>query len=107
MNAETIESPTLAPVTSPVNLGSNVEFTIRDLVDVIQSVMEEINREKQVSIEKLKIEYVSLPVDDPRQRRPDITRAQELLQWSPTWKLKDGVREMALSYLKRIEDGEL
>lgn len=101
------ESDTMAPVTSPVNLGNSEEFTIRELVDVIQGVLEEISQERNITIEKLKIEFVSLPVDDPRQRKPDISRAKALLGWSPTWKLKDGVKEMALSYLKRIEDGQL
>jgi len=107
MNAEPQESSTMEPVTSPVNLGSSDEFTIRELVNVIESVLEEISRERGISIAKLKIEYVSLPVDDPKQRKPDTTRAKEMLKWSPKWKLREGIKEMALSYLKRIEDGEL
>lgn len=101
-NAEAV-----APVTSPVNLGSGDEFTIRELVDLIGSVMEEIGQERQVTFAKQMIEYVALPVDDPRQRKPDISRANALLHWTPTWKLRDGIKEMALSYLRRMEDGEL
>ncbi|UZJ54878.1 hypothetical protein CBS101457_004198 [Exobasidium rhododendri] len=95
------------PVTSPVNLGSGEEFTIRELVNVIREVLGEISAEKKMTFTELKIEHVSLPVDDPKQRKPDITRAKELLDWSPVWKLKDGVKTMALSYLKSIEDGRL
>jgi UDP-glucuronate decarboxylase len=108
MNTEDGEdsNPTMR-VTSPVNLGNDVEFTIRELVNVIGTVLEEIGQEKGIAFEKLSIEYASLPVDDPRQRKPDITRANELLGWSPTWKLKDGIKEMALSYLQAIGNGQL
>lgn len=108
MNSESLEDDTAAPInTLPVNLGSDNEFTIRDLVNVITEVLDEISTGRQVPLAKHTFVFTSLPVDDPRQRKPDITRAKELLNWSPKWKLKDGIKEMALSYLKRMDEGEL
>jgi UDP-glucuronate decarboxylase len=107
MNVEAEQVDSSIPVTSPVNIGNDVEFTIAQLVDVIQSVLDEVAKERGTVSEKLRVENKALPVDDPRQRRPDISRAKELLNWTPTWKLVDGVKQMALSYLKRIEEGEL
>jgi UDP-glucuronate decarboxylase len=105
MNADSRDNE--EPVTSPVNLGSNQEITIRELVDIITNVLDEISQTRPVSPNRHKIEYSSLPVDDPRQRRPDITRAEGLLGWSPKWALRDGIKEMALSYLDRMEAGQL
>jgi nucleoside-diphosphate-sugar epimerase len=45
------------------------------------------------------IVYAELPVDDPKQRRPDITRARELLAWSPDVSLRDGL-ELTLAAVK-------
>lgn len=53
------------------------------------------------------IEYLPIPVDDPRQRRPDITRARMLLQWQPTWGLREGVLEMGLFYVQQMKAGLL
>lgn len=110
MNSESSAATenTSAPInTLPVNLGSDNEFTIRELVEIITEVLDEISLGRQVPLAKYTFEFTSLPVDDPRQRRPDITRAKELLNWSPKWKLEDGIREMAQSYLKRMDEGEL
>jgi UDP-glucuronate decarboxylase len=68
-------------VTGPINLGNPGEFTISELANI---VIEKTNSES-------KIEYLSLPVDDPTRRQPDITRAKETLGWQPTIALSEGL----------------
>jgi UDP-glucuronate decarboxylase len=67
--------------TGPLNLGNPSEFTIRDLaMNVISLTGSSSN-----------LVHLPLPVDDPQQRRPDITKAQELLGWRPTVTLNEGL----------------
>jgi nucleoside-diphosphate-sugar epimerase len=49
--------------------------------------------------------YRPLPVDDPRQRRPDITRARTLLGWAPTVDLEDGLTRTSGYFRTRGESG--
>jgi nucleoside-diphosphate-sugar epimerase len=49
---------------------------------------------------KSKITYVALPEDDPKQRRPDITRAKELLKWEPQIQLEEGL-QLTIEYFKQ------
>src|ERR671912_1178795 len=65
-------------VHQPVNVGNPGEFTMRQLA-------EEVGRAAGVEV---RVSYRPLPQDDPRQRQPDITRAQKLLGWGPTVPLK-------------------
>ena len=69
-------------VTGPINLGNPVEFTIRQLAD------------KVIAMTGSRSEIVlrPLPADDPRQRCPDITRAQQMLGWTPAVALDEGLR---------------
>jgi len=71
----------------PVNLGNPNEFTIKQLAD-------EVFRACGVTA---RIKFCPLPKDDPRQRKPDITRAQHLLSWNPTISLAEGLR-LTVSY---------
>jgi hypothetical protein len=73
-----------------VNLGNPVEFTIRELAEEIA----------RICAAPLQIEACPLPPDDPTRRRPDITRAQELLGWSPTVQLPEGL-ERTIPYFAR------
>ena len=68
-------------VTGPINIGNPNEFTIAQLADVIDSVMG--SQSKRV--------FHPLPGDDPKQRRPDIRLAKEILGWEPHIQLKEGV----------------
>jgi UDP-glucuronate decarboxylase len=68
-------------VTGPVNLGNPAEFTIAELAE---KVIARIGRD-------VRIEHLPPAEDDPRRRRPDITRAQELLGWTPETALDDGL----------------
>ncbi len=66
----------------PVNLGNPNEMTILQLAKKII----------EISNSKSKIIFSSLPADDPKQRRPDITRAKKILNWGPQVCLEDGLK---------------
>lgn len=70
-------------VNDPVNLGNPGEFTIMQLAKLVL----------KLTNSKSKIAHKSLPQDDPRQRRPDISRAKKLLKWSPKIELEDGLKK--------------
>ena len=76
----------------PVNLGNPSEFTIRQLADEVIKMCES----------KSEIEYLPLPEDDPKQRQPNITRAQTLLGWNPTIALPEGLSR-TVDYFKSNE----
>lgn len=66
----------------PINLGNPGEFTVNRLASLILS---------QLGVSR-PVRHCPLPVDDPRRRRPDIDRAQELLAWTPVVPLEDGLK---------------
>jgi UDP-glucuronate decarboxylase len=66
----------------PVNLGNPDEYTILELAQKIQYM---VNPDAEII-------YKPLPQDDPRQRQPDITLAKNWLQWEPTVSLQDGLK---------------
>jgi dTDP-glucose 4,6-dehydratase len=66
----------------PVNIGNPDEFTLLELAETVISVTDS----------RSEIVYEALPTDDPKQRRPDIARARDLLGWEPTVSLRDGLR---------------
>jgi UDP-glucuronate decarboxylase len=68
-------------VTGPINIGNPTEFTILELATEVIAL----------SRSRSRIVHRPLPQDDPRQRRPDISRAQTLLGWTPRMTLKDGL----------------
>ena len=65
----------------PVNLGNPVEFTIKQLAEAIL----------KITGSNSTIVYHDLPEDDPKQRKPDISRAEALLKWNPTVQLNEGL----------------
>ena len=69
--------------TGPVNLGNPGEFTILELAKLVL----------EYTGSKSTIEYRPLPSDDPRQRKPDITLAKNVMGWEPTVKLADGLKK--------------
>ena len=93
MNAD--EGRLGAQVHEPVNLGNPGEFTMRQLAEEVA----------RLCAADVKIKYCPLPQDDPRQRKPDITRAQRLLGWSPTVPLRDGL-ERTVAYFKKVVTGD-
>ncbi|TMK98527.1 MAG: NAD-dependent epimerase/dehydratase family protein [Actinobacteria bacterium] len=66
----------------PVNIGNPDEFTLLELAEVV----------RELTGSSSEIVYEALPVDDPKQRRPDITLARELLGWSPEVPLREGLQ---------------
>ncbi len=68
--------------TGPINLGNPEEYTILELARTIQKM---VNPDTDIRFEPL-------PQDDPRRRKPDITKAQKLLSWQPTVPLSEGLR---------------
>lgn len=68
-------------ITEPVNIGNPREITILKIAEII----------KETLGSKSEIVFKPLPGDDPKQRRPDITKAEKLLGWSPKWSLEDGL----------------
>jgi len=79
------------PIATPLNLGNPNELTVLELAKLVI----EITRSKSEII------YKSLPQDDPMQRRPDISKAKELLGWEPKIQLKEGIERTA-NYFKSI-----
>ena len=65
----------------PVNIGNPDEFTLLSLAEIVVELTESSSP----------IVFAELPVDDPKQRRPDISRARELLGWAPAVSLRDGL----------------
>jgi dTDP-glucose 4,6-dehydratase len=74
----------------PVNLGNPREMTIRQFAEKIL----------EITGAKSEISYKPLPVDDPKVRQPDITRARKLLNWEPKVAFEDGIRK-TIDYFKR------
>ena len=69
-------------VTGPVNIGNPGEFTMIQLAELV----------RKMTNSSSKIVFRPLPADDPKQRRPDISKAKELLHWQPTTRLEEGLR---------------
>jgi nucleoside-diphosphate-sugar epimerase len=75
----------------PVNLGNPSEVTVLQLAQTIV----------RLAGSKSEIVHRDLPVDDPKQRRPDITRARKLLGWEPEVTLEDGLAR-TLEYFRSV-----
>jgi dTDP-glucose 4,6-dehydratase len=79
----------LSKINEPVNLGNSNEFTIIQLAKLVL----------KITGSKSKIVYRQLPVDDPRQRQPDISKARKLLSWEPAICLQEGL-ERTISWFR-------
>lgn len=75
----------------PVNLGNPNEVTVLELAQTIV----------RLAGSDSKIEFRELPIDDPKQRRPDITRARRLIGWEPEVELEDGLSR-TLEYFRSV-----
>lgn len=78
-------------VTGPVNLGNPGEFTMLELAEKVLSF----------TGSKSKLVFKPLPQDDPKQRKPDISKAKQLLDWQPKVPLDDGLKE-TIKYFKKV-----
>ncbi|MGI8656227.1 MAG: UDP-glucuronic acid decarboxylase family protein [Pyrinomonadaceae bacterium] len=79
-------------VHDPVNIGNPNEFTIRELAGEVAKICGS----------EVRIKYMPLPPDDPRQRKPDISRARELLNWNPTIELREGLARTVSYFAERL-----
>jgi UDP-glucuronate decarboxylase len=78
-------------IDAPINLGNPNEFSMMELAYTVL----------KLTGSKSKIVYKDLPLDDPRQRKPDITRAKEVLKWAPNIELEQGVSQ-TIDYFKSV-----
>jgi UDP-glucuronate decarboxylase len=81
-------------VTGPINIGNPTEFTIRQLAEITI----------ELTGSKSKIVSAPLPSDDPRQRQPDISKAQEILGWAPKTALRDGLVKVIAYFDQLLSD---
>jgi dTDP-glucose 4,6-dehydratase len=79
----------------PVNIGNPDEFTVKELASTVL----------EVTGSSSDIVFEPLPTDDPVRRRPDITRARELLGWQPEVSLREGLERTYASYCEEQERG--
>ena len=77
--------------TGPVNLGNPTEFTILELAERVLAATHSTS----------KLSFKPLPVDDPRQRKPDISLASSTLGWTPRVSLEDGLQE-TVAYFRQL-----
>lgn len=82
-------------VPDPVNIGNPVEFTMLEFVEAV----------RRVAGGGKKIMFQPLPKGDPKQRKPDITRARELLGWEPKVPLEEGLRRTVEWFRTQVEAG--
>jgi UDP-glucuronate decarboxylase len=75
----------------PMNLGNPREFTIRQLAELVV----------ELTGSESKLVFRPLPADDPKQRRPDITLAKQLLNWEPSIALEDGLKK-TIAYFESV-----
>jgi UDP-glucuronate decarboxylase len=84
-------------VTGPINIGNPIEFSILELASMVIELIGA----------RSKIVRRPLPEDDPKQRRPDISRAQEFLSWAPRTRLKEGLIRTIAYFEKLLSEGKM
>ena len=82
--------------TGPVNLGNPLEFTMLDLAKKVI----------KLTASKSEIAFKPLPDDDPRQRKPDISKAQKYMGWKPRISLEDGLKK-TIAYFSALIGGRM
>jgi UDP-glucuronate decarboxylase len=78
-------------IDKPINLGNPTEHTMMELADMVV----------ELTGSTSKVEFKQLPLDDPQQRRPDISRAKSLLNWEPQIEISKGITE-TISYFRNL-----
>jgi dTDP-glucose 4,6-dehydratase len=82
-------------VTTPTNIGNPDEYTIAQLAQIVL----------EVTGSSSELTFGDLPVDDPKQREPDITKARELLGWEPEVHVRDGIARTVEFFRARLAEG--
>jgi dTDP-glucose 4,6-dehydratase len=85
----------LSDYSHPVNIGNPTEITLKEFAEEVLAL----------TGNKVQIEYRPLPVDDPKQRKPDITKAQTILGWNPKVNRKEGLA-ITYEYFKSLSSHE-
>jgi UDP-glucuronate decarboxylase len=83
--------------TGPINLGNPTEFTIRQLAE---EVLRQTNSASRLV-------FKPLPIDDPKQRQPDIALAKTTLDWSPSIELKRGLEKTIAYFREQLKNGSI
>merc|ERR1712050_111998 len=76
----------------PVNIGNPHEFTVKQLAEMVI----------EVTGSKSQITYLPLPGDDPKQRRPDISKAKKYMDWEPRTQLREGLIK-TIDYFRSLD----
>jgi len=79
--------------TGPINIGNPTEFRVLDLAQQVIAL----------TGSSSKVVHKELPSDDPKQRRPDITKARTLLSWEPSIALEEGLKSTILYFEQRLK----
>jgi len=79
----------------PVNLGNPAEYTVLQVADLIKKLCESTSE----------LRYMPLPDSDPKKRKPDIARAQHVLQWQPSVSLEQGLVKVIAWFKERRKNG--
>lgn len=82
-------------LTGPINLGNPIEFTIKELAE---SVIKLTNSKSELN-------FLKLPMDDPKQRQPDLSKTSEALDWFPQTKLHDGLVKTIPYFSESLSQG--
>ena len=82
-------------VTGPINIGNPREFTIRELADLVI----------ELTASKSKLNFEPLPADDPKQRKPDISRVKAVFGWEPKTQLREGLAKTIAYFDKILSEG--
>lgn len=86
-----------APLTIPINLGNPNELSVLQLAHLIL----------ELTASRSRISFRGLPQDDPTRRKPDISRANELLNWKPSVPLQDGLSKTIAYFDDLLIKGQL
>ena len=78
--------------TGPINIGNPGEYTILQLAETIQKMVNP----------NVEVQYKPLPLDDPKRRKPDITKANQLLDWEPSVQLQAGLEKTIADFRDRM-----
>jgi UDP-glucuronate decarboxylase len=82
---------TPAEVTGPINLGNSAEFTVLELAETVI----------ELTKSRSKIVHRPLPQDDPKQRQPDLSLANKVLEWAPRTPLREGLAP-TIAYFEKL-----
>lgn len=94
--------------TRPVNIGNGDEFTIGEFAELVRDVVEEVRAaDGEPPHRRVQIVYKPMPTDDPQKRRPDTTRAKQVLDWQPRWSVRMGLEEMVRYYKAKMAEGSI